>query len=138
MRKLTTTIAIVLLGFITVSATELTENKKDKSEKAKTEAVSTDFATSSYLVRNSSTIKVFVERAAGNAVSIRLIDTNGKALTNQTVWKSETSGAFQFDLSNLPDNTYSLVITNGSKTEVKQIEINTNQPSEVVREISIK
>lgn len=54
MKKLTTTIAIALLGFTTVAATPLTEKKKDKSEKAKTEVNSKDFATSSYLVNVSS------------------------------------------------------------------------------------
>lgn len=134
MKKLTTTIAIALLGFTTVAATPFTETKKYKP----TEATSTGFVTSTYLVKNSSIVKVFVEKAVGNSVTIKLIDSAGKTLTNQTVWKSETGGAFQFDLSNLPDNTYNLVITNGSKTEVKEIEINTNQPTEVVREITIK
>lgn len=131
MKKLTTTIAIALLAFTTVTATPFTGKEKKETVKA-------DFASSSYLVKNTSTIKVFVEKTVNSTVNIKLRDLNGKILTNQTVWKAQTGGAFQFDLSNLPDNTYELVISNGSKTEVKQIKINTNTPTEVVREVTIK
>lgn len=123
MKKLTRTIAAVLLmGTSTAFANDM------KEEKTKS------FDMSMYVDQNSETLKTFYEKSQGNTLIIEIQNEKGQTLHQSIVGKKRTTAQLNFNLRNLEDGAYKLVVTDGSNTVEKPLELNT--PS-VERNISI-
>ena len=70
------------------------------------------------------------------AVSLNVIDQTGRTLASKSIKKSDNATRTRFDLSQLPDGSYKVVLIDGKHKEVKAIELNT-QTSEAHRVVSL-
>lgn len=73
-----------------------------------------------------------LQKEAGQAVSVRLYQTNGATLFSQQVTKRQTKTQVRFDVSQLPDGAYTVEVANGAKVITHQVQLNTppvNTPS---------
>lgn len=62
---------------------------------------------------------------AEKEVSVNIIDQLGYTLASKTIEKDDAATRTRFDLSELPDGTYKVVLIDGKHKEVKSIELNT-------------
>jgi hypothetical protein len=109
MKKLFKTLALVCSTTIFTFANPLPQPKT--------------FAVGMYTVTNSLALKVFVQKAKGDNLKLELKDGNGKCfLTTFSAKKNEKEG-FTFDLKNLNEGHYTLVISNGSERFEKDINL---------------
>ncbi|SEI54806.1 hypothetical protein SAMN05216327_102387 [Dyadobacter sp. SG02] len=69
-------------------------------------------------------------------VSVNVVDQFGHTLASKTIKKSESATRTRFDLSQLPDGPYKVVLIDGKDKEVKTIELNT-QAVEAQRVVSL-
>ena len=58
-------------------------------------------------------LQVSVDKQAGGTVAVSLKDANGSVLFTRRIAKNDTQYRNRFDLSQLPDGTYQLELTNG-------------------------
>ncbi|GLU51269.1 hypothetical protein Dfri01_07300 [Dyadobacter frigoris] len=70
-------------------------------------------------------IDVTIKKSEGKNRLIRLIDQTGKTLASVTV-KNDEDTRTRFDLSNLTDGDYVVIITDGTTKFIKPITLNTN------------
>lgn len=70
------------------------------------------------------------------AVSLNVIDQTGRTLASKSIKKSDNATRTRFDLSQLPDGSYKVVLIDGDHKEVKSIELNT-QTEEAHRVVSL-
>ena len=57
---------------------------------------------------------------------IQVVDQQGRTLSSKPVYKQESATRIRFDLNELPDGIYEVVITEGSNRQVKDIVLNTH------------
>ncbi len=88
------------------------------------------FDTSLYRVQQSMTIRLNVQKEAGEWVSIRLIDQDGKELHRESVGRKVQKYACNFDLSKAQDGEYTIEIANGTEVQRKSINLSS---AEVVK-----
>lgn len=81
------------------------------------------------------TIAVNVLKAE-KAVSLNLVDQTGRTLASKSIKKSDNATRTKFDLSQLPDGSYKVVLIDGKHKEAKTIELNT-QTEEAHRVVSL-
>ncbi|GHB85696.1 hypothetical protein [Persicitalea jodogahamensis] len=81
------------------------------------------FDTSLYRVQQSMTIRLNVQKEAGEWVSIRLIDQDGKELHRESVGRKIQKYACNFDLSKAQDGEYTIEIANGTEVQRKSINL---------------
>lgn len=62
---------------------------------------------------------------AEKEVSVNVIDQFGRTLASKTIEKDDAATRTRFDLSQLPDGAYKVVLIDGKHKEVKNIELNT-------------
>lgn len=62
---------------------------------------------------------------AEKEVSVNVIDQFGHTLASKTIEKEDAATRTKFDLSQLPDGAYKVVLIDGKHKEVKNIELNT-------------
>lgn len=70
-------------------------------------------------------LHVSLDKETGGKVTIRLKDNNGTILYNEQLGKNETTYRTRMDLSDLPDGTYELELTNGVETTRQTVTIST-------------
>ena len=70
-------------------------------------------------------LHVSLDKETGGKVTIRLKDNRGAVLYNQHLGKNETTYRTRLDLSDLPDGTYELELTNGVETTRQTVTIST-------------
>jgi len=70
-------------------------------------------------------IDVTIKKSEGKNMIIRLTDQTGKTLASVTV-KNDEDTRTRFDLSNLTDGDYEVVITDGTNKFIKPITLDTN------------
>lgn len=70
-------------------------------------------------------IDVTIKKSEGKNSLIRLIDQTGRTLATVNV-KNDEDTRTRFDLSNLTDGKYEVVITDGTNKIIKPITLNTN------------
>lgn len=70
------------------------------------------------------------------AVSLNVIDELGRTLASKSIKKSDNATSTRFDLSQLPDGSYKVVLIDGKHKEIKTIELNT-QTTEAQRIVSL-
>ncbi|NIJ52852.1 hypothetical protein [Dyadobacter arcticus] len=73
---------------------------------------------------------------AEKEVSLKVVDEFGHTLASQTIAKDAAATRTRFDLSDLPDGAYKVILIDGNHKEVKDIELNT-QTSETQRIVSL-
>jgi type IV pilus biogenesis protein CpaD/CtpE len=73
---------------------------------------------------------------AEKQVSLKVVDQLGNTLASQTIGKGASATRTRFDLSELPDGSYKVILIDGNHQEVKDIELNT-QSAETQRVVSL-
>jgi len=77
-----------------------------------------------------------LQKEAGQAVSVRLYQTNGATLFSQQVTKRQTKTQVRFDVSKLPDGSYTVEVSNGANVTTHQVQLQTPQLSTPSRQIA--
>ena len=62
---------------------------------------------------------------AEKEVSVNVLDQFGHTLASKVIDKDDAATRTKFDLSQLPDGSYKVVLIDGKHKEVKDIELNT-------------
>jgi hypothetical protein len=83
----------------------------------------TTFAVGMYNVTNTLALKVFVQKAKGDDLKLELKDANGNCFLTAYSAKKNVKEGFMFDLKNLKEGQYLLVISNDSETFEKEINL---------------
>lgn len=68
---------------------------------------------------------VLVGETDGNLL-IQVVDQHGRTLSSKPVYKQESNTRIRFDLNELPDGVYEVVITEGGNRQVKDIVLDTH------------
>lgn len=83
-------------------------------------------------------VDVIVQNPEGSNVTIRLVDKLGVVQATQKLNKHEKALRTRFDISDLADGVYHIVVTDGASTQTQEINVSTNTPTPVTyRTISI-
>lgn len=127
-----TLIASVLL----TCSLALSSNGFAKSETGTTHAIGEDTKTRFWVASTANgKIDVSVIKAE-KEVSVNVVDQFGHTLASKTIKKSDNATRTRFDLSQLPDGPYKVVLIDGKNKEVRTIELNT-QAVEAQRVVSL-
>ena len=70
-------------------------------------------------------VDVVIGKIANNLL-IQVVDQQGKTLSSKPVTKQDSNTRFRFDLNELPDGIYEVVITEGSNRQVKDVVLDTH------------
>jgi hypothetical protein len=109
MKKLFKTLALVCATTIFTFANPLPKPKT--------------FAVGMYNVTNTLALKVFVQKVKGDNLKLELKDGNGNCFLTAYSSKKNVKEGFMFDLKNLNEGLYTLVISNESETFEKTINL---------------
>ncbi|SOD78716.1 hypothetical protein [Spirosoma fluviale] len=58
-------------------------------------------------------------------LSIDVVDKQGRTLSHRVVYKQDSNTRIRFDLSELPDGVYELIVTEGANRQTNAIVLNT-------------
>ena len=120
MKKLLKTLAVVLLTSATAFAS-VTDDKMAIKE------IDT-FAIGMYKLKNTSKIRLMLDKFRSSAVSVILLDESGNILHRDFITKKQMDYSKTFDLSRLTDGTYTFVIESGTEKETRDVVIETKEP----------
>ncbi|GAA4414424.1 hypothetical protein GCM10023187_43900 [Nibrella viscosa] len=81
---------------------------------------------------------VAVDKAAGATADILIKNVNGDVLMAKHLGKKETTFRGRFDMSQLADGTYQLVITNGKEETKKEVTLSTKPVTATNRVIALQ
>jgi hypothetical protein len=81
-------------------------------------------------------IDVNVVKSDLKKVSVNVVDQFGHTLASKNISKGNLATRTRFDLNNLPDGTYKVILIEGDQQQVKDIELNTHDV-ETVRTVSV-
>ncbi|RCR67709.1 T9SS type A sorting domain-containing protein [Larkinella punicea] len=124
--------ALLALALSTSTVSFAADNKENAEPKS-------TFQMAVYPVINSMKVSVNVNKPKDSKVDIRLVDEAGQTLTVLKLGKDNESSIIRFDLNNLEDGIYKVEVSDGVKTEVKTVKVQTSTPVEVAhREVSLK
>jgi len=82
-------------------------------------------------------LNIALDKQTGGAVDIRLKDTTGQVIYAQHVSKNDTKYRTRLNLSELPDGTYQVEVTNGVETTSHTINLTTQKPTTPNRVIAL-
>ncbi|KPM48239.1 hypothetical protein [Jiulongibacter sediminis] len=125
MRKQVKTIALALLAAMAFSTGYANETVETEGPKT--------YEVGMYFDHNSGLIKTFIEKEAGNSLTISFEDEKGNVLESTSVKKKEEKGMIAFDVNALPDGTYQLKLNDGQNKSVHSLEISRPKPVQVVK-----
>ncbi|GAA4467451.1 hypothetical protein GCM10023189_51140 [Nibrella saemangeumensis] len=117
-------IASALFALVSVSSTVTAIAADDHSKPAKPKATAA-YQSSMYVVANTTKMAIAVDKEAGAAIYIKIMDEKGNVLTSQQLDKKDTNFRGRFDMSELKDGKYQVVITNGTDETKKEITLST-------------
>lgn len=104
----------------------------------KAEAAKSTFRSVVYPNVDAHKLNVNVEKTGNSRIYIKILDAKGNQLAVQALSKSTQKAQARFDVSELQDGTYRVVVTDGTNQIVKDIVLSTKTPSEaVVRTIAM-
>ncbi|RCR66853.1 hypothetical protein [Larkinella punicea] len=83
-------------------------------------------------------LRLAVDKQPGGIVEIRLINSIGKEFFVQRVGKNQRRARIQFDVSELPDGAYEVVLTNGITVFTNHLTLATQVPGFSGRLIALK
>ena len=81
------------------------------------------FKVGMYNVQNSHVLKVFIEKVLGENVKLELKGKDGSVFFSKYLGKKETKKGFNIDMSQLPSDYYTLMVTNGEEKFVKKLDL---------------
>ncbi|MEO6287480.1 MAG: hypothetical protein ABIN80_21345 [Dyadobacter sp.] len=81
-------------------------------------------------------IDVTVIKSDLKTVSVKVVDKSGHTLANKMISKGNAATRTRFDLNQLPDGAYQVILIEGDNQQVKDIELNT-QDAETLRTVSL-
>lgn len=84
-----------------------------------------------YRVQESMTMRLTMEKKAGEKVVVRLLNTNGQVLHQEVVSRSAKKYACNFSFAEIQDGRYTIEVANGSEIQRKAINVSTNKTVEV-------
>lgn len=113
--------ALIALTFSTTSATFAEDNKETAEPKS-------TFQSAVYPMINTMKVSVNVNKAKDSNVKVRLLNEAGQTLTVFKLGKNNESSSIRFDLNNLEDGIYKVEVSDGVKTEVKEVKLQTTVP----------
>jgi hypothetical protein len=126
------TSALLALVLSTSSASFAADNKENAEPKS-------TFQMAVYPVINSMKLSVNVSKPKNSKVDVRLVDEAGQTLTVLKLGRDNETSIIRFDLNNLEDGIYKVEVSDGVKTDVKTVKVQTSTPVEVAhREVSLK
>lgn len=70
-------------------------------------------------------VDVVIGKTDGNLL-IQITDQQGRTLASKPIYKQELTSRIRFNLNELPDGVYELVITEGTNRQVQDIFLNTH------------
>ncbi|MFC5411980.1 T9SS type A sorting domain-containing protein [Larkinella bovis] len=76
-------------------------------------------------------LDVVVQKPVGSNVTIRLIDHLGSIQATQKLTRHENALRTRFDISDLADGIYQVVVTDGTTTQTQEIHIQTTAPTPI-------
>jgi hypothetical protein len=82
-------------------------------------------------------LQIALDKDATGAVDIQLVNADGKVLFVQRVAKKETMARLRLTLSDLPDGSYQVRVSNCVNTTTHSVTLSTNQPSASSRLVAI-
>lgn len=85
------------------------------------------FAIGMYRVQQSMTMRLMMEKQAGEKVVVRLLNGHGQTIHQEVVGKSTQKYACNFDFSDIQDGRYTIEVTSGNEAITKSIQLATNQ-----------
>ncbi len=80
-----------------------------------------------YRVQQSMTMRLTMEKKAGERVNVRLLNDKGQMLHQEVVGRSAKKYACNFDFANTQDGRYTIEVANGSEVLTKAINLTTHQ-----------
>ena len=89
------------------------------------------FRVGMYRVKNTLMMNVLVEKEKNSRINIRLIDSSGKILHQESVGKGIEKIGQKFDFSEISDGNYKIEIVSGDEKIVKNINLATTEIAEV-------
>ncbi|RRB02693.1 T9SS type A sorting domain-containing protein [Larkinella rosea] len=123
--------ALIALTFATSSIAFADDNRENAELKS-------SFQSAVYPIVNTMKLNININKAKESKVAIRLIDEAGQTLTVLKLGQDNESSNIRFDLNNLEDGIYKVEISDGIRTEVKTVKVQTATPvAEPVREVSL-
>ncbi len=125
MKKLFKTLAVVLLASATTFATTIEDDKKEVKQP-------TTFEIGMYNVKNTSKIRLVLEKAKGDFLTIKLRNEFGDLMHTEVVNKRSTFYSTNFDLDGLNDGRYTFEISSDNEKIVREVTVSTNVPTPVV------
>ena len=130
MKNLVKTFAIaVLLGLAFIS--NATGEINPSAMKSKT------FEVGIYQSINTLSMNVMIEKSGDNDLVVILRDERGTAISKNVVGKNKKVYHGKYDMSDLQDGKYTFEFIKGNEKITKEVNLQTNPPKEVSREISM-
>ncbi len=127
MKKLLKSIAVF---FIAVSLTSAAPTNFPTTKAPVT------FKVGMYNVQNSHVLKVFIEKVLGENVKLELKGKDGSVIFSKYLGKKETKKGFNIDMSQLPADYYTLMVTNGEELFVKKLDLRSAETLVLDRKIT--
>lgn len=91
-----------------------------------------------YASQSATKLNVMIAKEKGATVRVQVLNEQGEALATEQISKYETGHRVRFDLSQLKDGKYQVVVTDGASKTVKEINLQTNTPVKTDRLISLR
>jgi len=129
MKNLLKTLAIAL--FLGITFTSNAEEKNSTPMKSKT------FEVGMYQTINTLTMVVNIEKTGNDALLVVLKDENGVTMSKSFVSKRDQTYRGKFDMSELKDGKYYFEFTKGNEKIIKEVELQSNAPKEIIRQITL-
>ena len=93
---------------------------------------------SSVYVSASHDIRVAVDKEKSHTVQVKILNEEGRVMANTSVGKKTSQYRASFNVNELPDGHYQLVITDGTAVETHAIDLTTKTPTTASRAILIQ
>ncbi len=128
MKNLVKTFAIAALTAMTFIS-----NATDNAAPTK----ATTFEVGMYQSTNTMKMNVLIEKTTDKDLTVVLKDSKGETLMREHVAKKDKSYHAKYDLSQLEDGKYTFEFTKGDEKLVKEVDLVTNKPSIINRQIAV-
>ncbi|HEV7381603.1 MAG TPA: hypothetical protein VGN64_17515 [Dyadobacter sp.] len=128
MRKLLRNFALAACGIVLFNASSFAVPFDIKKE-CKNNSCE-NFSVGMYRVKNTLTMNVLMEKQKGEIVKLRLLDSKGKVVHEESISKSLQKFGRKLNFSEVTDGKYTLEISDEKEMIVKNINLTTNEVSE--------
>jgi hypothetical protein len=125
---------LALAALVAANSFNTSANNNDKQP-----AKAKGFVTSTYRVNDQMVVKLAIEKTKGSQATVTLKDAAGHTLFTEAMDNAEAMQRWQFNMRELKDGAYSLVISDGNNVETKTIwVISTIEDELLVRRVEVK